>query len=138
MNLAERAFATETVLQRYRDKAFDWAGPNCIRLSRAQASAMGHKVPPVPVFRSALGAKRALAKQGCETVTELLDKFFPRHFAPAFMLVGDLCVVDGEGGMDAVFISDGQGSLFGWHDAAPERMAVVKFAQADIRAAWRL
>ena len=138
MNLAERAFATETVLQRYRDKAFDWETAHCIRLAHAQAKAMGHKVPKLPKFKSAIAAKKALKREGVDTVTELLDKHFLRHTAPAFMLVGDLCVLEGEDGFDAVCIADGQGSLFGWHDDKPDGLAVIKFAQADIKAAWRL
>lgn len=102
---------------------------------------MGHPVPPVPRIRSALGAKRALQKQGVESVTELLDKYLPRHAAPAFMLVGDLCALPGErdgGGLEAVGIADGQGNIFAWHDDRPNGLAVIKFAHADIMAAWRL
>lgn len=138
LSLAERASATERTLARYRDKPFSWRGANCIRLARAQAKEMGHAVPPVPVFRTALGAKRALAAKGAGSVTELLDKHFARHTAPAFALVGDLCVLSGEDGLEAVCIADGQGNLFGWHDAKPDGLSVIKFAQADIRTAWKL
>lgn len=141
MNLAERAIRTEGVLARFRDKPFDWAGANCIRLARMQADAMGHAVPPVPVFRTALGAKKALAKKGAASVTELLDQFLPRLPAPAFMLVGDLCVLRGDpsaGGLEAVCIADGQGNVFGWHDDKPDGLAAIKFAQADITASWAL
>lgn len=141
MNLDERARATEAVLARFRDKPFDWAGANCIRLARAQAVALGHDVPPVPLFRSALGAKRALGKQGVKDVTALLDKWFIRLPAPAFMVVGDLCTLpaepDGEG-LDAVCISDGRGNLFGWHPDKPDGLAVIKQATAAIAASWRL
>ena len=141
MNLAERAMRTEAVLDRYRDKPFDWAGANCIRLARAQATAMGHEVPPVPVFRSALGARRALAKQGVNSVTALLDKYLLRLPAPAMMLVGDICTLPADpdgGGLEAVGIADGQGSIFAWHPLKPDGLAVIKFAQADIGAAWGL
>lgn len=141
MNLSERAHRTEQVLDRYRNKPFTWAGANCIRLARAQAAAMGHDVPPVPVFRSAIGARRALARQGAASVTELLDKFLPRLPAPAFMLLGDICTLPAEpdgGGLEAVGITDGQGNIFAWHPLKPDGLAVIKFAQADIAAAWGL
>lgn len=139
--MASRARATEKVLARYRDKPFTWQGANCIRLARAQAVAFGYKVPPVPLFRSALGARKALAKMGAAGVAELLDQYFARHIAPAFMLMGDLCAlrgeVDGEG-LEAICIADGYGNLFGWHDDRPEGLATIKHAQADIITAWSL
>ena len=141
MKLDERAIRTEAVLARYRTKPFTWQGANCIRLARAQAAAMGHDVPPVPRFRSALGAQRALARRGAGNVTELLDQFLPRLPAPAFMLLGDLCVLRGDPdalGLEAVCVADGQGNLFGWHPDKPDGLAAIKWAQADITAAWGL
>lgn len=141
MNLAERAIATDTVLDRFRDKPFSWFGANCIRLARAQAVALGHEVPPVPPFRSVLGAKRALEKQGAADVTGLLDKWFPRLPGATFMLVGDLCVLPGEhavAGLDAVCIADGRGGLIGWHADKPEGLACIKQATAEVTASWRL
>lgn len=61
---AERVAATQAVIDRFRDKPFSWAGANCIALARMQAKGLGHVVPPVPRFRSALGAQRAMAKRG--------------------------------------------------------------------------
>ena len=141
MNLAERAARTEQVLARFRDKPFDWAGANCIRLARAQAVALGHELPPVPLFRSALGARKALAKQGVESVAGLLDKFLPRHRAPAFAVIGDLAIGPAAEahGLEAVGVLDGYGNLFGWHEASGfQRLETIKFAHADIVAAWRL
>lgn len=143
MNLDERARATEAVLARYRDKPASWFGANCIRLARAQGVAMGHDLPPVPLFRSALGAKKALAERGFATVTELLDSYFPRLAGAAFMLVGDLCTMPGEDnelGLHTVCISDGRGNLFGYHDDRPEGLATMKgeVATANIIGAWRL
>jgi hypothetical protein len=141
MNLDERARRTQAVIDRYRDKPFDWAGANCIRLARAQAVALGHDVPPVPLFRSPLGAKKALGKQKAASVTELLDKWFVRLPGAAFMLVGDLCTLAGEPdgeGLDAVCISDGRGNLFGWHPDKPDGLAVIKQAMANVAMSWRL
>jgi hypothetical protein len=141
MNLAERAQRTEQVLERFRDKPFSWQGANCIRLARAQAAAMGHSVPPVPVFRSALGAKKALAKQGAASVTELLDAHFERLPAPAFAWVGDICVLPAadEHGLEAVCIADGRGNVFGWHQETNfEKLESILQAEAGIVTAWAL
>ena len=142
MNLHQRACATEKVLEQFRNRPFSWSGAHCIRLARAQGAAMGHNLPPVPRIRSAIGARRALAARGADSVTGLLDQFFPRHPAPAFMLIGDLCVLAGaeeHGGLEAVCIADGQGNLFGWHAVTDfRRLETIKFADSAIAAAWRL
>lgn len=140
-----RAAATESVVELLRDQPMSWEGANCIRLARAQAVAMGHDVPPVPRFKTRTGALRALKKQGANTMAELLDRFFERHDAPAFALVGDLVLLPGEddeGARDdtlgAVCISDGRGNLFGWIHPDLSRMQVIKQATAHAVAAWRL
>lgn len=141
MKLDERAAATESVLERFRDKPFDWAGANCIRLARAQAKAMGHDVPPVPVFRSPLGAKRALAKQGAASVSELLDARFQRLPAPSFAWLGDLVTLPGDPAheLEAVGIADGQGNVWAWSAQNDFACLVpILFVQADMNAAWRL
>lgn len=142
MNLQGRARATEKVLQRYRNKPFSWRGAHCIRLAQAQGKAMGHRLPTVPRISGPISARRALASQGVTSVTGLLDKYFARLPAPAFMLIGDLCVLAGadeHGGLEAVCIADGLGNLFGWHaETGFARLETIKFAEAEIAAAWRL
>lgn len=136
-NLAERARRTEKVLARFRHRPFAWNGASCIHLARAQAVAMGHKVPRLGTIRSAIGARRALADQGFDRVEDLLDSLFPR-IAPLAVLIGDLCAVPGADGFPALFIGDGHGNLLGWHEEGGDEMAVVKFALLDVTAAWRL
>lgn len=141
LTVPERAARTERVLARYRRRAFSWQGASCIHLARAQAVAMGHRVPALGTIRSAVGARRALCDQGFDSVPALLDSLFPR-IAPLAMLVGDICTLAGaddeESGFPAICIADGQHNLFGWAEADPSRLSVIKFALADIDGAWRL
>ncbi len=141
MNLALRQAATEKTLARFRAKPFSWSGANCIRLARTQAANMGHKLPPVPRFRSALGAKRALAARGAESVTQLLDQHFARLPGPAFAWLGDLLVLPGDPalGLEAVGIADGQGNVWCWSEQRDEGglTALLTVNSAAI-AAWRL
>lgn len=137
----ERMLATENVLALFRGLPFAWEGANCIRLAREQALALGHDVPPVPRFRTRQGARRALRAVGVRNVAALLDRYFDRWPAPAFARLGDLVMLpaDPAHGLDAVGIADGQGNIFCWHGATGFRqLEVVKFAAADVRAAWRL
>ena len=141
MRLAERSAATEEVLARFRDKPFSWHGANCIRLARAQGVAMGHSLPPVPSFRTPLGAQRALQKRGFDSVSAMLDHYFERYPAPAFAIVGDLYAGPAAEahGLEAVGIADGLGNVFGWHQSTDfQRLEPIKFAQGSMTAAWRL
>lgn len=136
-----RAAATERVIAAYRDEPFSWARANCIRLAHSLAVALGHEVPPVPRFATLAGAKRALAKQGVDSVSALLDLYFERWPSPAFARVGDLVSLPGgsDQGLDAVAVADGQGNVFCWHEATGyRRLEVIKFTAAHAKAAWRL
>lgn len=99
---------------------------------------MGHNLPLVPRFRSALGAMRALKAQGVETLPELLDKYFPR-IAPAQMRVGDVACFPGDD-MDALMVYGGLHAFLGWHeDDAP--CQVIRVSEEGYRlcnGAWRL
>ncbi len=136
MTLAERAAATAQVAARFRARPFDWAtGGTCVHLARAQMRAMGHRPPPIPRFRSALGARRALAATGFADLAALLDSMLP-PIAPASMWVGDLALVPGAEGFDALAICD-VSALFMYHDTQ-DGLSVVKQAERHIVAAWRL
>lgn len=138
----DRVERTNAVLERYRHRAFDWqAGTTCIHLFRSQAVAMGHTMPPLPLFRSALGARRALKARGAESVTGLIDAMLPgRRITPASMWVGDVGALPGEDGLDALLIWGG-GKLLGWHGDDPSRMVSIELSAAEVAAhlvAWRL
>ena len=141
MNLADRQKAVEATLARFKGKPFSWSGANCIRFARYHAVQMGHQLPPVPQFRTALGAKRALAKRGYGSVGKMLDRYFTRHRAPAFAMLGDLVALpaDPELGLEAVCIADGQGNVWGWSEQndSAEPVAILAI-EADVMAAWRL
>ncbi|MGT2515131.1 DUF6950 family protein [Sphingomonas panni] len=108
MTLAQRAAATAQVAARFRARPFDWAtGGTCIHLARAQMRAMGHRPPPIPRFRSALGARRALAATGYADLAALLDSMLP-SIAPALMWVGDIALMPSEDDLGAVVVSLGQ------------------------------
>jgi hypothetical protein len=136
--LAERGQRTQAIIDRFYEQPFNWRGAHCIKLAAAQGKAMGHKLPPLPTFRSALGAKRALSKRDAANVAELLDHYFVRLPAPAFALLGDLCVLPGEEGLDTVCIADGQGNLWGWHGSDPSKLSAIKFAGDSMIASWAL
>jgi hypothetical protein len=144
-NLALRKSVSEAVLSAFAAIPFDWDGASCIDLAHAQARGMGHAVPPVPRFRTAKGALRALRKRGVADVPALLDQWFDRHTAPAFAQIGDLLALPGEteAGLPdhrlvSIGIADGRGNWSGWHGAHPGGVTTVKFAESHFIAAWKL
>lgn len=98
--------------------------------------ALGHKPPPLPDFRSAIGARTALRKTGHASLEALLDAMLPR-IAPAAMLVGDLALVPGEPPFDAALGVWAGDTLLMYHEEA-DALANVKDAMPQIVAAWRV
>lgn len=135
--LERRRIATEKTLARYRDKEFDWSkGITCVHLARFHLRNMGHKVETLPRFRSALGAKRALSAKGYGSLGRLMDKKLA-PIAPAKMMLGDLAMVPGEQGLDALFVCAGPLKLFGWREDAP-KLVVLDVSLDELTAAWRV
>ncbi len=135
--MEKRRRATEATLARYRGKVFDWSkGITCVHLARTHMRNMGHRPPGLPRFRSALGAKKAMQERGWSSVTEMLDALLPR-IAPAQMALGDLAVVPGDAGMDAIFICAGPRKVFGWREDAPA-LVVLDVSLDEMTGSWRV
>ena len=132
-DLIRRQRALEKTLAKYRGKARDWKAVDCVRMLRSHLIAMGHKkVPKLPNYNSAIGAKRALKDAGFGSIAEMLDSILPR-IAPAMALPGDVLLVRGDEGFDAVTLSLGQ-KAFGWHEEAEGPVVLVLH---EIEGAWR-
>ena len=140
VDLAARVAATEKIVARFRNKPFAWdQRRTCIHLARAQARALGHRLPAIPDFRSPRGAKTALRAQGCDTLEQLLDRLFPR-IAPLATWVGDLVIMaGGDGDFDGIGIVAG-GKILGYHeDHLDEGLVnVIPTGPDPYIGAWRL
>lgn len=137
IELERRRVATKKTLRRFRGKVFNWrAGITCVHLARFHMRAMGHKPETMPRIRSALAAQRALKQRGWESVGHMLDSMLPR-IAPAQMMMGDLAMVPGEGGLDALFVCAGPLKLFGWREDAPA-LVLLDIGMGEVAGAWRV
>lgn len=139
--IKRRVAATQATQARFEGRVFAWdKRANCIHLVSFHARQMGHKLPLVPRFRSALGAKRALLAEGVETLPDLMDKHFPR-IAPARMLVGDVAAFPGaDGAFDGLMIYGQLRACLGWHQDGAE-CQVARLTDEGYRlctGAWRL
>jgi hypothetical protein len=133
-----RVEATRKTLAKY-SRPFDWRGRmTCIHMARTQLRNMGHRPPPIPDFRSAIGARSALKKAGFGDIATLFDSMLPR-ISPAEMWVGDLALLPGDEFFGSICISDTAGKLIGWHEDDPS--GVRPQLVLDLRSvtgAWRV
>lgn len=134
IDLVARAAATQRTADKYRTRPFDWrTRSTCIHLARTQLRNLCHTPPPVPDFRSALGARRALTKSGFDSVAALLDSMLPR-IAPASMVVGDLAIIEGDERFESIVVSAG-GKMLGWHEA--DGSGLKNLIVSSFVGAWR-
>lgn len=137
MELERRRVATEKTLKRFRGKVFAWkTGVHCVRLFHQHLKNMGHKPPSLPRVRSPLGAKRALKERGWESVEAMLDSMLER-IAPAEMMLGDVAIVPGDAGLDAIFVCAGPLKVFGWREDAPA-LVLLDIGLDELTGAWRV
>lgn len=137
MELERRRVATEKTLGRFRGKVFAWkTGVHCVRLAHQHLKNMGHKPQSLPRVRSPLGAKRALQQNGWGSVEAMLDSMLDR-IAPAEMMLGDLAIVPGDGGLDAIFVCAGPLKVFGWREDAPA-LVLLDIGLDELTGAWRV
>ncbi|WP_375290414.1 hypothetical protein [Qipengyuania sp.] len=134
--LLRRQMATEATLAKYRERKLDWkARTSCVHMARYHLRQMGHRPPPMPDIRSGLGARRALKKHGWADVAAMLDAVLPMaRIAPAAMLLGDLAVVRGTEGFDAVLLHVGPESM-GWPEDGSRMMPLIVH---EFVGAWRV
>ena len=132
-----RAKATTETRNWFAGKEFDWTkSATCIHLAVRHARNMGHNVPNVPKFRSAMTAKRKLKVMGFDSLPELLDTYFER-IPPAKMRTGDIMAGKGDEGFHALYVRVAQYKYLGWHVSVPE-FALIDVEMDQIEAAWRL
>lgn len=135
LNPVERRDATQATKAAFEGRPFSFAdGVTCIHLLRAQMVAFGYSPPPIPEFKDALGAKRALRKMGHRTLKGLLNKMLT-PIPPAQMRVGDVALLPGEAPFDSVVISAG-GKVLGFHEQGNGLVNIIPTAL--FIGAWRL
>lgn len=136
-DLQRRAAATLATEAEFYDKPFDWSKEaTCVHLMRYHAAQMGHDMPFVPRFRSALSAVRAIKQAGFEGIEAMMDSMFPRIPA-AFMKTGDVMALPGDAGFSSLLIRGSVRQFLGWHqDAAGCTILTADMSYAT--GAWQL
>lgn len=133
-DLLRRQRALEKTAGKYRGKAIDWKTVDCVRMGRSHLVQMGHKkLPKLPQYRSAIGAKRALKDAGYSSLEAMLDQVVAR-IPEAHALPGDIVLLKGEGGLESLAIKVSARKVLGWH--ADHEVAVV-MTPHEVVGSWR-
>jgi len=136
-DLQRRVNATQATRDRFFDKPFDWSkSATCVHMLRFHAAQMGHDMPKVPEFRTAIGAKKALKGMGFDGIEEMMNYFFV-PITPSFMLTGDIMAVPGDAGFSALMVRGSVDKFLGWHEDA-EGCTILACDMAAATGAWRL
>jgi hypothetical protein len=111
----DRQLAVAATKRAFARREIDWREVDCARMLAFHLVQMGHAPPPLPKYSTAKGAARELKKAG--GLAPALDGFLER--IPALLMwPGDVAILPGENGMDAVIIWAGRKGI-GWHEDSP-------------------
>ncbi len=105
--LLKRHAALQKTMDRYRHLPFSWENNRtCIHMLRTHLTALGYELPRIAKLDGPVAAKRELKKRGWSSVTAMLDALLT-PIPVAAMLPGDVSVLPGDEGLEAVVISLG-------------------------------
>lgn len=140
-DLNRRREALSATMARWQGRAFAWGAVDCVRIGTSHLRAMGHHLAlglhKAGSYRTALGAKRALARAGHDSIAAALDGVGLDRIAPAAALPGDFIVTPGTEGWEALTIAIGNGAVLGFPEdgGAVDVIRIGDWTQAE---AWRL
>jgi hypothetical protein len=140
-DLIRRNRALIATQAKFAGQAFKLGSADCVQLVRFHLLKMGHRrLPSADGYSSPAGAKRHLKTLGFDDLESLFDSLLPR-IAPAFMLPGDIALVQAEEGAPAwtvgtVVISVGR-KFLGWHPDQAILSIMQPLIAAPFVAAWR-
>lgn len=139
--LQERVDAVDATLRRFRGQPFEWGAVDCAKLGAFHLRQMGYhenlKLHKAGTYKTALGAKRALQRAGWGSLSEALDGLGFERIPPAAALPGDVLLLPGTDGFDALGVAAGNGAVVSFHEDAPG-VEVLRIAEWSAAQAWRL
>jgi hypothetical protein len=136
--LVLRQRATEATISKFGGRLFAWGSTDCLKVVAFHLRQLGHKVPLSKggQYRSALGAKGALKRAGCETVAEAMDKIGLQRIPPAFMLIGDVIAAPADHELGGLGIYAGNGNAFAYHESHASPV-ILSLVPGVVEIAWR-
>ncbi|PZO70804.1 MAG: hypothetical protein DI640_14730 [Sphingomonas taxi] len=136
MNLVDRRDVTQATMRHFAAKPFDWAkAATCAHMVRQHVAAMGHKVPPMTRFGSALTAREVLRSRGWDNLAAMMDATLPA-ILPVEAIIGDVVELPSDSdAFGALCIAVGNGRVMGYFEGQ-EGLSVMQPLSSPV-AAWR-
>lgn len=132
-----RRDAAQATLDRFGDQPFTWGKRDCCRMVAFHLKLLGYRpqLAKGGTYSSLLGATRALARAGVESLAAALDALSLPRIAPAAAIVGDIIAIPSEGPLDALAVALGNGRALAYHQDLPNAVVVQPL---EMVAAWRV
>lgn len=91
-DLIARVTATQTTIDTYHERAFEWGEADCARLAAHHLQSLGvtTRLDEAASYTTEIGAKRALKRLGATSMEDLADAMGFERIPPASAIVGDL------------------------------------------------
>lgn len=135
-HLELRVAAASATFDRFNGQPFVLGKTDCARLVAFHLKQIGFKPSLLKggSYSTPVGARRALMKLGVSSLSEIMDKHFPRWDAPAEARTGDICCVRGDGDMgDAMQVVLHRNQVLGFMDGV-----CGELVNHEHRIAWRV
>ncbi|BBD01832.1 DUF6950 family protein [Sphingobium sp. YG1] len=116
--LERRHAAIEATMARYRGRPFAWGRVDCAKMAAFHLKKLGFpiSISKAGSYSSAIGAKRAIGRMGYDNLTDLLDGLGLTRIPYSRLMLGDIVLAEGHGGVDALGIYASNGHVLGFHE----------------------
>jgi hypothetical protein len=131
-----RVAAASATFARFNGQPLVLGKTDCARMLAFHLKQLGFQPSLLKggAYSTEVGARRALQRLGVSSLSEIMDRHFPRWDSPAEARVGDISCVPGEGGMgDAMQIVLHRNQVLGFHDGVCGELVNQQFGPA-----WRV
>ncbi len=133
--LVRRQMATKATLAHVHGRKFALGRLDCARMAAFHLKQLGWRVrlSKIGNYKTALGARAALRRLGCETVMEAVDSLGLPRIAPARALPGDLVSFACGHELGALGVVVGNGNMLAFHES--HELPVI-MAMTGVDLAW--
>lgn len=134
--LERRAAATTATFERFNGQPLVLGKTDCARMIAFHLKQMGFRPSLLKggSYSTEVGARRALMRLGVSSLSETMDRHFPRWDSAAQARLGDICCVAGDGGMgDAMQVKLHRDRVLGFLDGACGELVNIQHGVA-----WRV
>ena len=136
MTEMERRIAAVTATwDHFRGRPFAFGRVDCVKVAVWHLRQMGHRVTGIGQagsYRTAVSARRALARAGFASLAEAVTAVGLDEIAPAAALPGDVLLAPSADNLESMGIVAGNGMVIGFHDdaldAGVQRVRIVDIA----------